>query len=365
MHQRRQALIIGGGFFGLYLAEHVSTRYDHVIICERQRNVMQRASYGNQARVHNGYHYPRSLLTAFRSRINYPRFCDEFAACLDDSIESTYAIARNFTKVNARQFRLFMQRIGAPIEPAGYETRQLFDLQHIEDVFVTEECVFDSCKLKETMLQRIWARGIELRVNTEVTSLKPSNGQIEVRVSHSGDDSCICADGVFNCTYAATNAPLRASGIPAIALKHELAEMCLVDVPEPIRRRAVTVMCGPFFSCMPFPPRRMHTLSHVRYTPHCSWRDGDQNGRPHAACRATSFPHMIRDVRRYMPIMADCRYRDSIWETKAILPLSEVDDSRPILFKPHYGIANHHVVLGGKIDNVYDVVDEVDRLLGL
>ena len=27
-------------------------------------DLMQRASYANQARVHNGYHYPRSLLTA-------------------------------------------------------------------------------------------------------------------------------------------------------------------------------------------------------------------------------------------------------------------------------------------------------------
>jgi hypothetical protein len=49
--------------------------------------------------------------------------------------------------------------------------------------------------------------------------------------------------------------------------------MALVEVPEPVRGLGITVMCGPFFSVMPFPPRGLHTLSHVRYTPHEAWSD--------------------------------------------------------------------------------------------
>jgi hypothetical protein len=47
-----------------------------------------------------------------------------------------------------------------------------------------------------------------------------------------------------------------------------------------------------------------------------------------------------------------------------VLPRSETDDSRPILFRPDHGIPNYHVVLGGKIDNVYDVADELAARLG-
>ena len=44
-----------------------------------------------------------------------------------------------------------------------------------------------------------------------------------------------------------------------------------------------------------------------------------------------------------------------------MLPRSESNDSRPILFKPDHGLPGLHNVMGGKIDNVYDVVEELSR----
>jgi hypothetical protein len=72
---------------------------------------------------------------------------------------------------------------------------------------------------------------------------------------------------------------------------------------------------------------------------------------------------MVRDAARFLPELAKCEYRYSLWEVKTVLPRSESDDSRPILFRPHHGIANYHVVMGGKIDNVYDVADELAKVL--
>ncbi len=71
---------------------------------------------------------------------------------------------------------------------------------------------------------------------------------------------------------------------------------------------------------------------------------------------------MIRDATRLMPALAGCRYEESLCEVKAILPRNEADDGRPILLKAHYGLPNHHVIVGGKIDNVYDIVQAIDRL---
>jgi hypothetical protein len=174
---------------------------------------------------------------------------------------------------------------------------------------------------------------------------------------------------VFNCAYSQINVTNDASRFPRIPLKHELAEICLVEVPEELQGRGVTVMCGPFFSCMPFPPLGLHALSHVRYTPHFHWSDADSASDAHAifdaAVKKTAYQHMIRDIRRYMPMMDKCKYQGSLWEVKTVLPRSEIDDSRPILFKPHHGIRNHHVVMGAKIDNIYDAVEEIDALLAV
>ena len=58
------AVIIGGGFFGLSVALLLKERGLSVVVLEREKEPMLRASYNNQARVHGGYHYPRSLMTA-------------------------------------------------------------------------------------------------------------------------------------------------------------------------------------------------------------------------------------------------------------------------------------------------------------
>src|SRR5262249_36958274 len=153
----------------------------------------------------------------------------------------------------------------------------------------------------------------------------------------------------FFCGYSHTNAIAAASGLPLIPLKHELAEMALVEGPEPLKSLGITVMDGPFFSCMPFPARRVHTLSHVRYPPHGHWHEGEGPYRTPDSVLAeaekrTAFPHMMRDAARFVPALEACEYRDSLWEVKTVLPRSEADDSRPILFRANHGLPGFHVV---------------------
>lgn len=190
---------------------------------------------------------------------------------------------------------------------------------------------------------------------------------MEIFIKSENNCDSVTAKYVFNCTYSGINQILRASDLPIIPLKHELAEMALVAVPEPLKHLGITVMCGPFFSIMPFPSRGLHTLSHVRYTPHCYWQDSedfcvDFGISPSKIPRKTNYLQMVRDAERYMPILKECRHVDSIWEVKTVLPQSEVDDSRPILFKKDQGIKNLTCILGGKIDNVYDIPDELQFL---
>ena len=71
---RCDAVVIGGGFYGTAIASYlVRTRgLRRVLLVEREPVLLSRASFHNQARVHNGYHYPRSFTTAYRSRVNLP-----------------------------------------------------------------------------------------------------------------------------------------------------------------------------------------------------------------------------------------------------------------------------------------------------
>ena len=56
-------LIVGGGFYGCCLALFLRSISDRVLLVEESGELMGRASRVNQARVHTGFHYPRSALT--------------------------------------------------------------------------------------------------------------------------------------------------------------------------------------------------------------------------------------------------------------------------------------------------------------
>jgi glycine/D-amino acid oxidase-like deaminating enzyme len=360
------AVVIGGGFYGCMIAQHLRRYFSHVVLLEKQSDLLQRASYANQARIHNGYHYPRSLLTAMRARANFPRFVETFRPCIDDSFDKYYAIARHYSKVTAQHFANLCRRIGAPLEEAPPAVQRLFVSEMVEAVFRVQEYAFDAVRLKQRMQRQLSDAQVDVRLNTCVEHVAgESDGSVRLTCRRPAGDYPLVAGRAFLCSYSRINTLLAGSGLPTIPLKHELTEMALVEMPDSLRRVGITVMCGPFFSVMPFPPRGLHTFSHVRYTPHSSWTDSD--GAPldgHAYLdqnpRQSHFTSMQRDAQRFLPELAGCRQLDSLWEIKTVLQVSERDDSRPILFSANAALPNLISVLASKIDNVFDALDEID-----
>ncbi len=298
------SVVVGGGFYGCVLAQHLRHALGHrTLLVEASSLLLARASYVNQARVHHGYHYPRSLLTGYRSRVTFERFIGDYRDCIDDRFTSYYAIGRLFSKVTAAQFKLFCQRIGAPIDTAPVEIRGLFNPNLIEDVFEVREVAFDAVKLRTRLTDQLNASGVEVRLGTAAERVEQlPNSCLALSLSSGGTISRATSAQVFNCTYSRMNRLLATSALPPLALKYELTELALVEVPEPLREVGITVMRGPFFSVIPFPPRELHSFSHVRYTPHCEWHDGPDkfDGDPYHLFermkKETHYVEMVKDA---------------------------------------------------------------------
>ena len=62
-----------------------------------------------------------------------------------------------------------------------------------------------------------------------------------------------------------------------------------------------------------------------------------------------------------MPALAQAMYVDSLFEVKTVLVKNESDDGRPILFERHAELPGCYSILGGKIDNIYDVLEKLDQ----
>lgn len=72
-------IILGAGLYGLYAARLCGIAGQRVLVLERDVDIFSRATYINQARVHMGYHYPRSYSTAIKSAHYFKRFCEDFS----------------------------------------------------------------------------------------------------------------------------------------------------------------------------------------------------------------------------------------------------------------------------------------------
>ncbi|MGE5516379.1 MAG: NAD(P)/FAD-dependent oxidoreductase [Bacteroidota bacterium] len=355
------AAIIGGGFYGCSIAAHLARSGLSTLLIEREPDLMLRASANNQARVHMGYHYPRSFRTAFSSFTNFARFATTFKPAIVDDWTALYAVANSGSKVNAHRFFTTFNNMTAPVRVAAPKMRGLFNLDLIEEVFEVREFAFDCSLLRDILRRQLTEEEVDVRLQTSAGRVIQEGEDCRVELS---DGSSILARQVYCCAYSGINDLLTLSGLPILSLKHEVTEMALCSVPDELSNIGVTVVDGPFFSLMPYPDRKLHSLSHVRYTPHASWRDDEVYANSYdiynqlrAGKTASRFPYMLRASAPFMPALAGVRQEDSLFEVKTVLLNREDDDGRPILFKQNHGLANLHVILGGKIDNVFDLIE--------
>lgn len=362
------AIVIGGGFYGCTIAVYLARMrgLKQVILLEQESRLLSRASYNNQARVHNGYHYPRSFTTAFRSRVNLPKFLNDWPQSVKKDFIKIYAIARRNSKITARQFERFCFGIGAKLQPAEQGLKKIFEPRLIEDVFQVEEYAFDSTRLAEWATQELQESGITVLLSSMATTVsRAEEGYLTVSIQQrNGENTSFNCRYIFNCTYSGLNQLDGSFPGTKNELKQEITEMALLKVPSTLKDIGITIMDGPFFSIMPFPCRGLHTLSHVRYTPHFSWKD-ERGLDPYKQLqeyeKSTRADRMIRDASRYLPSVLQSKHVDSLFEIKTVLIKNEGDDGRPILMERHAELPGCYSILGGKIDNIYDVLEKLDE----
>jgi glycine/D-amino acid oxidase-like deaminating enzyme len=364
VHDPYDFAVIGAGFFGVRLALLLARRDASVALIDREPRILARASWANQARIHNGYHYPRSLSTAAGSHRHYERFLREMAGCVDESFTHVYAVARDGSATSAAQLERFCRELGLPLTAAPRSARRLLDASRIEAAFAVREGAFNALALRTQLEARLAA--------TPAVTLLAGHGARRIDLAGSTatvltDAGPVRARAVFLVAYAGINELLRASGLQPLDLKAELAEICLVDVPPELRGFAFTVIDGPFFSLMPMPALGTSSLTHVRYTPQASWSLLDDPRPPYALARSLARPSrflfMQRDAQRFLPAAASLARRGSLFELKAIPNRHEIDDGRPILVRCHAQAPLCVSVLGSKIDSVFELEEAVGDLL--
>lgn len=109
-------IIIGAGLYGLYAALFCAKREEKVLVLEYEDEPFLRATYINQARVHQGYHYPRSLSTALKSAHYFEKFNRDYGFCINRSFQKIYATSSAYSWSSGEQFKKFCEAADIPCE---------------------------------------------------------------------------------------------------------------------------------------------------------------------------------------------------------------------------------------------------------
>jgi hypothetical protein len=234
---------------------------------------------------------------------------------------------------------------------APASVRRLFNPATVEASWVTREAVFDAVRLRELVREEMADAGVTVRLGTPVSGVAETASGALVTLE---TGEVLAGDRVLVCTYGEGIDTLP-GGVGYAGLHCEPCEMALVDLPEPLRGKGVTVMDGPYFSLMPFPSTPFSTLSHVRYTPHGAHPTYEQAAAALRAGLTTRADWMIRDAARYVPALAGAVHRESLWGVKTVPARRDGDDARPIVLRRSDG-GRVLSLLGSKIDNIGDAI---------
>jgi len=365
-------IIIGAGFYGLYAAFYCGKRHERVLVLECDAGPFQRATYINQARVHQGYHYPRSVSTAVRSAGYFERFYKDYGFCINREFEKVYAISSKYSWTDGAQFRSFCNAAGIPCEELHPE--KFFKRHMCDGAFLTREYTYDAMILRDYFTEKLnRLKNVDVRYGVKISGIQKTDGTYIVEI---GGRRQYASPFLLNATYAGTNQILDMLGYEKFRIKYELCEIILCDVNGKLAQYGFTVMDGPFFSIMPFGKTGLHSLTSVTFTPHATsydevpifacqsrsngyctaFRLGNCNGCP--AKPESAFPYMAGLARKYLKDEYGFSYRSSLFSMKPVLVSSEIDDARPTVIRTYSKNPTFIGVLSGKVNTVYDL-DEV------
>lgn len=365
-------IIIGGGIFGTYTAILLANQGQKIAIIEKERDLFTKASIVNQARLHGGYHYPRSVATAMMSDQNKARFTAEHKPFINFTFEKYYAIDRFASFTDARQFERFCEHVHIKCERV--EQHQYFNYNRLEALYLTEEYSFDPILIANHYRKQVADnQNITVYNYTKIldASRQKNVWQLTLQDLSSHVNHTLETPSVVNATYSASNAINQLFGVSQIQLMHEISEMVFVNSPQ-LQQIGLTVMDGPFTSLMPYGLTGLLSLSSVAYTHHkvsydnlpsfdCQQKNHDCKPDFTSICNAChakpeSAKHkMIAQIQQYLNEKVSLQYFSNFFTIKSKLKANTIDDGRPTEIAQLEDNPNFYCLFAGKINSIYEI----------
>lgn len=377
-------LVIGAGIYGLHVAELLKrNKIKHQVVAKemyldyeeqfygRANEKISMASIANQARVHLGYHYPRSMETVDSCLKNFNKFTNEFKEELiePDTWNHLYGLAddkenktdlKNWNKLKTKINGLFKEK----------DLPEDIKFKNLQDLVNTNEKAVDTFRMMERKTYNY---------------LKSKNGETQSIILDEIESTLKCgqyyyfklksnnqlykARYIFNCTYSGLKEIEKIFDQETdLDVKYQLCELALfastIAEEDGLNGNALTVMDGPFASIMPFCYRNSinsklistWSLTSVCHTPHLTSLDFDEINQAYRKSITSKRAGMIETISKFTgDIDFDTKYKRSIYTIKTISNKVN-DDGRCVEIHHNYD-NTFFSILSGKLSAIYELND--------
>lgn len=321
--------ILGSGFYGCHLAIALLRDGHNVQVHEIADRMFAGASGSIPARIHRGFHYPRSASTREACNEHYTEFMEHYGAYTRGIPVNIYAIARDESLIDFATYRKILKD---SVEFITVEYPEELGLRNVEGAILTGE--------RHIVIDRV-RNYFETALDGHVVLNKPPE-----------------KTDAFDLTIDATFCANQSIGV-------DRYEPCLVLILRGPTDKAVTIMDGPFPSLYPWNEEQgLSSLSSAAWTPFSKTcktyeeatrllndlrkSDLEERGKQMMHSMAKFYP----DVYNYVPV----DYRTSI----RAMPLSGADARLVDVTKTDHKTLR---IRAGKIDAVIQAEKEIKRII--
>lgn len=317
--------VVGGGVFGCTIAVDLARAGAQVDLYEARSDILQGATARCQARLHRGYHYPRSDLTAAAARDASAVFEARYPEAILKAPVHYYAVAPD-SLTSADEYLAFCERLGLSYKVVDNPPR----LHGVDLCVEVDEAIISVPVLSRLLRRDFYRAGVTVhpgqRVNPE-------------QLPH---------DLVVSATY----------GQPWLhPLRYEVCEVAVVELGR-YGGESYVIQDGPFTSLDPY--RGLYILydvahsvhaANVGYAPEVPPEYVDLLQRPTARTPLSNFDKMVDSAGRFLSMLDPggrgvSIYHRSMFSVRAVLPGVDATDARPTLIERNGNVIH---VLSGKI----------------
>lgn len=332
MGKRLRVRVLGGGWYGCHLSSALIELGHEVELHETRGAIFQGASGCIPARLHQGFHYPRSRLTRAACLDHAEGFMARYGHLTSGVPVNIYAIAQHESLID---FPQYTRTLAGEVEFVTIADPAEFGLRNVEGALLTGERHIVTDRARAYFESRL-------------------EGRLLLSCSPADDLNDPRWDWTIDCTFCAH----ESAGV-------DRYEPCLVVLLEGPVDRAVTIMDGPFPSLYPWDEgRQLCSLSSARWTPFSktirSWLEAQEviqdATRAEVEERGLS---MIDSMADFYPAIAEFTPVDYRLSVRA-MPLSGADTRLVDVVRLGDRLLR---VRAGKIDAVLDAQKLVETFL--